>query len=840
MKILPLFTLTTHAARTALFAYLAVFCAVLLIALAAPPLSAAPQPAHESVALSSSVQGGFINPAVLSYGRGTGIAYLQNYTDQGFNDDFTVYLHTKLLGYAYSSEQNESFHTLTASFPLTDNVYFGTALHTSDFNERSSTWNSGLLLRPRPFLSIGATANLPPEADPTYTLGAALRPLSFSRPEAAHRISLFADLAWTAEEIKLPKVGVHFEPVNGVQARLGYDLESESLGFSFSIALSSVNGGTSISTDPTGNIESGTAFVQFAPRPFNHPQSFGNELYYEYDMGPGVYEAPQGMRTGPFYFLINQNTLLNRLNELKEIADDPSIRGLIFVNQHPQMSLSTMRELRDALLHLKSKGKQIYFYSNRMNTVEYSLAAATADKLYLHPQGSLDLRGLSASSPYFNSFFKKYGIEVENFRTGDYKTAYNFLSEDSMPPAEREALDYMLQGMLDELVLVLEEGRGEDLDGSARELIKNGPYLKAEDALSAGLVDGLLQEDEFKDEIPAYIEKKGIRNNQPPKQIRREWSKPPRTRVAYVQAVGPIHTGEGDPVRNIGSETTAAALKAAREDNRVEAILLRINSGGGSALASDIIAREVQLCLSGENAKPVIVSMGGTAASGGYYISAFADKIVASPFTLTGSIGVITIFPNIAQALEQHRIQWDVVKQDPQADFGALYRRLTTEERESINDYLQHTYNRFLQVVSEGRDIPQPEVEKVAGGRVWTGVQAKERGLVDTIGGYREAIDILAEELDTSKEIEMVNYTFADTWGTVSLGRQSIIGNTLLNIRSQLSGSPQSPFEEFLPPEIANFYRYYRASATKDPSVGLMLMPYYVEGATTAATFNEK
>ena len=834
------FTLLSHRAHFTHFTRSAFLCALLLIALAAPPLGAAPHPVHESVALSNSVQGGFVNPAVLSYGRGTGIAYLQNYTDQGLGDDYTVYLHTKLLGYAYSTEQSESFHTLTASFPLMDNLYFGTALHTSDFNEASSTWNTGLLLRPRPFLSIGATAALPPEEDPTYTLGVAVRPLSFRSPEAAHRVSLFADMPWTTDELQLPKIGVHLEPLNGVQARIGYDLESQSFGFSFSIALSSVNGGTSLTTDTSGNMESGTAFVQVAPRPFNYPRSFRNDLYYEYDMGPVVSEAPQEMRAGPLYFLISQTTLLNRLNELKEIADEPSISGLVFVNPHPRMSLSTMRELRDALLYLKSKGKQIFFYSNRMSTVEYSLAAATADKLYLHPQGSLNLRGLSSSSPYFNSFFEKYGVEVENFKTGEYKTAYNFLSEDSMPPAEREALDYMLQGMLDELALVIEKGRGEKLNGTARELIKNGPYLEAEEALSAGLVDGLLQQDEFEAEIPAYIEKRAIRNNQPPKQIRREWSRPPSTRVAFIQAVGPIHTGEGNPVRNIGAESTAAALRAAREDSRVEAILLRINSGGGSALASDIIAREIQLCRSGKNAKPVIVSMGSTAASGGYYISAFADKIVASPFTLTGSIGVITIFPNIAEALKQHEIQWDVVKQGPQADFGAPYRRLTEKERENINGYLQHTYDRFLQVVSEGRDIPRSEVEKIAGGRVWSGVQARERGLVDAIGGYQEAIDILAEEIGTSKEIELVHYTFSDTWGRVSLGRQSIIGDSLLDIRSQLAGTSQNYFGEFLPPEVVNFYRYYQTAATGEPHAALMLMPYYVEGVTTADSFNEK
>lgn len=796
-------------------------------------LTAAPNQIHESVSLSSSVSGGFVNPAVLSYGNGTGLGYLHDYTDDGFNDNFTVFLHTQGLGYAYSQEQSRDFHTLTLSLPFSDNFYFGTALHTQDFNSDTSTWNFGALLRPADFLSLGTTASVPPEGDAVYTSGVALRPLAFAMPQSAHRISLFADMPWSANEVQLPKVGLHFEPVNGFQARFGYDLENEAIGLSFSLALSTVNGGSSFSTDTSGSFNSGTAYVQFSPKPFNYPEKYGKELYYEYDLGPAVFEAPRGMQTGPFYFVMEENSLLNILTELKEIGDDPSIRGLVFINQHPQMSFSSMRELRDALLQLKEKGKKIVFYSDYMNRVEYSLAASTADAVYLHPRGVLDIRGLSSSSPYFKTFFEKYGIEVANFRTGEFKTAYNFLSESSMPEAEREALDYMLQGMFEELAALIDAGRGNKLKGSAAELIRNGPYLEAEQALSAGLIDGLIQRDELADTIPFFNDKSVIKEELPQRQVRRDWSTAPRTKVALIHAVGPIHPGEGQPGSSIGAETTAAAIRAARRDTQVEAILLRVNSGGGSALASDIIAREVELCRSGENAKPVIVSMGSVAASGGYYISAFAEHIVASPFSLTGSIGVLAVFPNISGFLEKQQIEWDVVRQGSQADFAALYRELTAAEKAKINDSIQDTYDSFLSTVSEGRDLARSEVEAAAGGRVWTGRQAKERGLVDSIGGFRQSLDIIAEVLDTSKEIELVNYTYQDTWGTVAIDRRNRSTEALLDIRTHMAGSSPSGLAELIPPELSRFHRYYRTSTQTGPEFGLMIMPYYVEGVTT-------
>src|SRR6056297_302052 len=819
--------------KVSIFFTLVAACMLLPAALVFSDSAPVHESGAESVAISSSMSGGFVNPAVLSFGHGTGFGYIHNYDEDGFTEDFTLYLHSQFLGYGYSSVEDENYHTITVSFPLMDNLYFGTALTTSTFDDRTSSWNTGVLLRPTDYLSLGARATVPAQKDPVYTTGLALRPLEFALPQAGTRISIFADLPWTLEEVRLPKVGLHFEPINGVQARFGYDFEDEALGASFSIALSNINGGSSVRTDSSGSFQSGSTHLQSSPRPFNHPEAFGNELYYEYDLGPGVYEAPQGVSFGPFYLRIDEHTLLNKLNEIDAIAKEPSLHGLVFMNQHTQMSLSTMRELRDALLRLKESGKKIIFYSDYMSRVEYTLAAATADALYIQPQGIIDLRGFSASSPYFETFFKKYGIEVENFRIGDYKTAYNFLSEESMPPAERESLEYMLQGFFDELARIIQEGRGEKLNGSAAELIKSGPYFNAEKALSAGLIDGVLQKDELENELekemPFFTSNSTIKDSLPRKQVRRDWNTAPTTKVALIQSVGLIHTGEGQPGAGIGAETTAAAIRAAREDTQVKAILLRIHSGGGSAQASDIIAREVELCRTGSNAKPVIVSMGGAAASGGYYMSAFAESIVASPFTLTGSIGVIAIFPNIAGLLEKQEISWDVVKQSPQSDFAAMYRRLNQNEKEEITKFIEATYNRFIEVVSEGRDLSTEEVKERAAGRVWTGTQGKNRALVDTLGGYREALDIIAEKLGTSKELELVDYAYADSWMGITPGKRLSTALHQYSTRLQERADQRNLYTDFLPPEISRFYHEYRTSSQSGPEFSLLLMPYYVE-----------
>jgi len=799
-----------------------------LLLFAASWASAQPYPVHESVAVADSVTGGFVNPAVLSYGNGTGFGYLQDYDSESFKDDFSLFFNTESFGYAYSEQDTAGDHTISVSFPLYDNLYFGSSLITEDFTQDKSSWKIGILVRPSDFFSAGHTALISPSGDADYVSGIALRPLFFNR-DYIRKLTVFTDLPWSMDGVSAPTVGIHFEPIDGLQTRFGYNMDNGALGFSFSLALGTFRGGSYFETDDSAQLQSGSAFVQFSPRPFTYPYALSRDVYFDYDLGEEIVETGQAFRAGRFYFILDQNTVLETLDELKRIENAPHIDGIVFINLHTAMSYSTMLEVRDALNRIRDRGKRIVYYSDYMTSLEYTLAASTGDALYLQPQGIIDLKGLSVSSPYFKDFFSKYGIDVVKFNAGEYKTAYNFLSESSMPDSEREALDFFLSGLQGEMSQLIREGRGLQLTDSIEQVIAGGPYLLAERALDAGLVDALIQEDELKDTVPFFEESTIMKERIPLELVRTDWSDPYAAKVAVIHAVGPIIPGEGIPGNSIGAETTAASIRAAREDGQIRAILLRVNSGGGSALASDIIAREVELCRSGKNAKPVIVSMAGTAASGGYYISAFADKIVSSPMAVTGSIGVFALFPNFKGLLEKQEIGWDVVKTAPRADFGAAYRQIDPDEKALVDEFIGETYDRFLTVVSEGRDIPKDEVKKIAEGRIWTGRQALEHGLVDAVGGYRQAFEITAEAAGIKGEIELIDYTYVDTWGVISLGRLPEISEAYFGHRAQTQPSLAAD----MPRELQHLYRYYSTAGTAPGIYSLMVMPYYIEGLTT-------
>jgi protease-4 len=325
-----------------------------------------------------------------------------------------------------------------------------------------------------------------------------------------------------------------------------------------------------------------------------------------------------------------------------------------------------------------------------------------------------------------------------------------------MPPEEREALEALLDDQYGTLLRMIEDGRGERLAAPADSIVADGPYLVAERAVDAGLVDRLLYADEIEDRLDELQRGARIAEVSARDQIRYEWSRNPAPRVAVIYATGNIVRGEGQPGRIIGSETMARAIREARENGRIDGIILRVSSGGGSSLGSAVIAREIELTTTGEDPKPVVVSMADSAASGGYYISAPADRVVAHPVTVTGSIGVIVLLPNIEGLSEKYGVNWDTVRTTDTADLGALYRGLTEEERALIQNSIDEQYDRFVSFVAENRGMSAGEVERIARGRIWSGEAAMERGLVDRLGGFETSIDVMQELLETDAEPQII------------------------------------------------------------------------------------
>ena len=526
----------------------------------------------------------------------------------------------------------------------------------------------------------------------------------------------------------------------------------------------------------------------------------------DYDLAGVILDAP-GLKDG--------RSLMDFIRDMEDIKADPSIKVLIFRNQEFRTSFANLLEIETLLKEIKATGRKIIFYYDSLENLPYALAASVADELYLSPAGSVNLRGFSTSRVYLKDFLSDWGIGYQNFRSHPYKTAYNTFSESGMTPEEREALEYFYEGLHRELFRMLEEGRSEKLSLSVEDTLNRGPFLFAGEALSTGLVDGLLYEDEF-DELIKEKKLSRVPYSLFTKKMTYIWEGSGRPVVALIYAEGAIHGGEGIAGQTIGAESLAQAIRAARNNPLVKGIILRINSGGGSSLASDLIAREVALCRSGENPKPLVVSMGGAAASGGYYIAAPADKIVASPGTVTGSIGVIAALPEISGLLERFGIGSETIRTAEGADTGSALRPLNSAEEEKMRAYIAAVYEQFISLVAENREMSKEDVHKSAQGRIWTGTQALERGLVDETGGLGRAIALAEELTGASSKIRLIE---------IVPGR----GLSLLERAIPSLDTRSGNAENLLFRDLESLLSFYRDLKRFDEGEALYLMPYTSE-----------
>jgi len=451
---------------------------------------------------------------------------------------------------------------------------------------------------------------------------------------------------------------------------------------------------------------------------------------------------------------IGLNDILTRI---KVAETDDKIKGIYLDLSSITGSFATLEEIRNALIHFKTSKKFIVAYSEYYSQSSYYLAS-TADKIYLYPEGLLEFTGLSSQSIFFKGALDKLGIEAQVIKVGTYKSAVEPYILDKMSAANREQVTSFLGSIYSHYLDEISLSRKIPTDS----LFNIADKLKiqdAKDAVTYGLVDATKYKDEILAELRSRlkvekdtkinsisIEDYNVQDKSIPKNS--------NDRIAIVYAVGEIVPGEGND-QQIGSEKISRAIRTVREDEKVKAVVLRVNSPGGSALASDVIWREVVLT---KAVKPIIVSMGDLAASGGYYISAAADSIFAQPNTITGSIGVFGIIPNFQRFFnDKLGITFDVVKTAEFADLGAFDRPLTAQEQSIIQRSVNKIYYTFTQNVADGRKKERSYIDSIGQGRVWTGSQAIELGLVDRIGGIEDAIKSAAKKANI-QEYSLVSY----------------------------------------------------------------------------------
>lgn len=728
----------------------------------------------------------YVNPSLLANRNHRGFGFAQLYADGEFSRQHWLIANMDGTSYLYENSGDVSNHTLASGWEMfpahkLPNLYGGTSYSWQNNQFGKGGFRSALTYRPHNSTSMAFVWDNPYKSAPAYRAGLALRPLSFFGYRDDYRLELSADMNYRKNagdyEMEKPVIGIQTQLLDGIKLGGTYNMETEGMMLNFSLNF----GKSSLGTNVIKGKDVDPAYVMYASSgELSHKPFLGmtGKNWYKMKLsGDVVTYKTSKYKLGPINIMDSkQKTVEEIINELNQAQNDPSVSGILLVNPSFSASYALQQEILTAMQEFRSTGKKISVYYDNISNGGYIFAAAAADNIYLNPMGVVDLRGLAINSPYFGALLDTLGIDVMNFRSHKYKNAGNMFSETEMTSAEREVYDALLQSMYDQMIAQVHVGRGDKLVKPVETTIDEGPYFVAKDALDGGLVDKLIYEDELHKLLK---ETEGFSSSINSMQSYREysWTQPREKLIAVIYASGNIVMGKGTPGKVIAHDTTVKQIRAARKNPDYKGIILRVDSGGGSAQASDIILRELELAQT-ENKKPVVVSMAGVAASGGYYIACKADRIIADPATLTGSIGVIGLTFNAERLFKKVKVNWSSVKKGENADFGSMYRKWTQDEKDMMTRFIEVTYEDFVRKVDEGRDnLTLDQVHQYAQGRVWTGEQAKEIGLIDDLGGMDVALEHMRELTGIKGNIRLVNAT-----GTVKGFNLSVAGDPLLMV----------------------------------------------------------
>ena len=707
-----------------------------------------------SSAVSDDAMATVFNPAGLGINRGMNAYYLHTFSGEtGGDNAFFISSSGFGLGLEFADPGPLDYtkYTLSDGMKLFNGMYLGTsyARFKSDdaLYDGLSTWDIGFLLRPADSFSLGFVArnlNRPDfggiSIDRTYDASLAIRPFT-------NRVTLSVDGEFRqgkkARDARFT-YAMECEPIDGIILRGSYSNDDS---FDITVGINSTKFGLGVYNrfDSESNHDGGAFYARFSGERYRTK-----------------------LRTGRYFLELEARDIVSgRIQDspLQRAKEDKAVKGVILKLSDSGYGIGSTQEMRDAIMEFRSSGKKVICYMELARNMDYYLAAA-CDEILLNPAGYLFLYGFRAEPTFYKGLLDKLGVEAQLYHVGKYKSAMEMFTREGMSRASRESLDSLMDDLSDQMVSGIAEGRPMSRS-QIIEKINEGPY-SAKEALDAGLVDNLVYEDQLGEVARQAFGKSVIRLSAREygggDEYRYDWSDKPRLAVIYAEgtiAPGRYMSG-GERVQDLGlfpqimsSETITDAISKARKDNSVKAIVLRIDSGGGSVFASDLIWREVLLA---REKKPVIVSMGDAAASGGYYIACPADAIVADPGTVTGSIGVIAGKFSFGGLYDKLGIEKEIVKKGKNSDIFTLYSEFNDEQQEIVNRQMQEIYDDFVQKVAQGRNMQEVIVDSIAQGRVWTGRQAKDNGLVDELGGLRLALSMakVAAGLEPDESVDIV------------------------------------------------------------------------------------
>lgn len=484
-------------------------------------------------------------------------------------------------------------------------------------------------------------------------------------------------------------------------------------------------------------------------------------------------------------------TLQTVVNSIEKAKTDDRIKGIYLDGSDGTSTVgyAVLKEIREALVDFKESGKKVIAYDVDWSEREYYLGSV-ANNVVLNPLGNLEMNGFRSEQTFVAGALDKYGVGIQVVRVGQYKSAVEPFTRQSFSEANEEQMTALLDDLWGEYLNSVGEGR--NLETSRlQEIADNEGFLLANEAKELGLVDKLAHDDQVQEQLKKLAgnpEQEASDRNVSLSRYRKVnqangSEQVSENKIAVLYAQGNIVGGEGT-LDNIGSERLSEEITKLREDENVKAVVLRINSPGGSATASDVILRELQLT---REKKPVIVSMGNVAASGGYWIALGGSRIFAQPNTVTGSIGVFGVLPNIQELANNNGITWDDVATGDLAGLNTISRPKTEQELAVYQQAVDRIYDQFLARVSKSRDIPQEQVAEIAQGRVWSGKQAQEIGLVDELGGLESAIAHAAETAELGDNWELQQYPKFNPFEDRFL--RQLIGET------RLASNPDNPVD---------------------------------------------
>ena len=703
----------------------------------AAPKTQTPLPTN-SVAVSDDSLATVFNPAGLAVNGGFNLYYLRTYSGSSTGDDaFFVSSPNMGFGMEFASAPSSvefTRYTFSSGSRLMGSLYWGTGYSWINSDEEDydkfSSLSLGLMLR-RQYLSLGLVArdlNRPKLLDKnrTYDFGLAIRPRTW-------RATLSFDVRKTenAKGVDLD-YAVEIRPVQAMLVRASLNRDGV-FDVRFGLTLGQAGLGTYNRFDDSRKHQDGLGYIFLSNVIQNKPR-IGKKIFLETQMRDVA-------------------------KTLRAAKRDSDVAGALIRVENNAYGVGRLQEIRDVIREFKSTGKRTICYAHNYSTGSY-IAASACDQIILHPSGEVRLIGLRSETSFYKKTLEKLGIRADLEHIGDYKSASDLFTREGMSDAHREVQNSILDDLYSQVCDSIAADRNLTQD-EVKEQIDRGPFT-AKQAVESGVVDRLAYRDELEE-----VTKKLVGGTYSLVKARTylntdtyepDWEVP-LPRIAIIEATGTMVTGDSfsDPftgTRAMGSSTIARAVQSVREDDSVKAVVLRIDSGGGLVVAADIIWRELMRL---KGVKPLIVSMGDVAGSGGYYIAMPAHVVIAEPGTITGSIGVIGGKYSLKGLYDKIGVHKEIIKRGKHADFYTDYGDYPPEERAIVRQQIGEIYDDFITKVAKAREMSKEEIDHIARGRIWTGKQALENGLVDELGGLDRALSVARKRAGLeNREVELV------------------------------------------------------------------------------------